>query len=444
MNQNLKQGISQTFCSKFANYLKLLQLATLEMNITDYSFYIFLNLGVYQKFSEQFSLKRILSFVASLYILARSTLMYLNLALNSNDVCETELSVRPSPKKFTDLEKEILLEGINRKMTLSSMKKVRFINLYFRMQLSILPVFIITCQNMKTPLCISIIVIEIATTAYYLKLKKQLRCSIFSSWVDFLSYMTITWILLIISILGLYTTEWHTNEYAKTRRLNLSGKYLDENLIRIILGLIGLSILLEFLKGLQSVFSPCRTKQRKKKKRTQVDQGKDSLVLLDSIRKMKNTDSILSRKIRNIRIISRITAFGENKKKQSKLKNYYKSKGNNIKNTTFRIKINRKQMHLRKSTELNTLGSDRLLLKRSQNKIQLKLNAKQDTDTKAKSVRRFRQSELQSKQKKGFLDFPNPYKFTLKRCESSRVRRKVKFKGRQDFNRLKFRQTRET
>jgi hypothetical protein len=77
-----------------------------------------------------------------------------------------------------------------------------------------------------------------------------------------LSYFSITGILLIISILGLYLNEWHTAEYAKVHSLTLKGKNIDQWLELTILGLIALSIVLELFKAAIEIL---RFKKRSKK-----------------------------------------------------------------------------------------------------------------------------------------------------------------------------------
>jgi hypothetical protein len=66
---------------------------------------------------------------------------------------------------------------------------------------------------------------------------------------------------MIISVLGLYLTEWHTNEYARTHNFNLKGKDINKTLTLVTLALIGLSIFFELLKTMIELM--CSTKKLK-------------------------------------------------------------------------------------------------------------------------------------------------------------------------------------
>jgi hypothetical protein len=127
--------------------LKGIQLAILEMNLTDYSFYILLNLSVFQRFSV-ITPTRLVSFITALYILIRMLALYLGIAAQVGDICyaDTLSHDKKSPvnKSINSFEKEVLLEGINYKLPLEKRKQASMVNLYFRLQLLVVPALIVT------------------------------------------------------------------------------------------------------------------------------------------------------------------------------------------------------------------------------------------------------------------------------------------------------------
>ena len=104
-------------------------------------------------------------------------------------------------------------------------------------------------------MCFSFIVLEIFTIIYFFRLKSK-HGTVFSSWIDFLSYFLIIVIILILAMMGLSLQEWHTDEYNNTHGIIIDSKEFSYSLATIVLFLILTSILLEAIKALIGMLRP--------------------------------------------------------------------------------------------------------------------------------------------------------------------------------------------
>jgi hypothetical protein len=255
--------------NKCLNFMKGLQLMWIETNITDFGFYTLLNISIFPNFNKNtLTMNHWCGLIVSGYILSRIIYLYLRVYINLETICfvdnfnTDEKKTNPLVLKVSAVEKEIALEGINE--NIKPWNRIYFsrLNFIFRSQLIIIPALIVTGQNMKTPVCITLALIQIGSIYYYISLRVRFGKKVFSNFLYLLSYFSITGILLIISILGLYLDEWHTGEYAKVHSLTLKGKNIDQNLTLVILSLIALSLLLELIKAAAGIL--CKSKIERK------------------------------------------------------------------------------------------------------------------------------------------------------------------------------------
>ena len=107
---------------------------------------------------------------------------------------------------------------------------------------------------MKTPVCLTIFLIEMVVIYFFISSRIALKQNIFSNVLGLLSFVLLNALLCILSILGLFLDEWHTEEYVQDRSLNLKGKAIGMGLTVTIISLIALNILVEILKTSSLIF----------------------------------------------------------------------------------------------------------------------------------------------------------------------------------------------
>jgi hypothetical protein len=211
----------------------------------------------------------------SFYILARVLYLYISSYQNLRLICELD-NIPPKKKSKISLKKQeeaslsvdrplgsnvklngstmdVALDGISYNLPPNKRVAAVTINFVFRLQLLLIPLIIVVGQNMKTPTCIVLLLIQAGVITHYLKLRCRLKKKVFSGVLSFLSLAILNSILTIIPLLGLNLVEWHTSEYAKDHGLTLNSKKVGDGLTFTIIALIGASILIEFIKGIKSI-----------------------------------------------------------------------------------------------------------------------------------------------------------------------------------------------
>jgi membrane-associated HD superfamily phosphohydrolase len=120
-------------------------------------------------------------------------------------------------------------------------------------------------QNMKTPLCVFILVIEGLTLLFLYKVARQSKSKIFVSKLHMLSLINIILILAIFAVFGLHLEEWHTEDYVKSHFLTINNKFIGNGLTYFIICLIVVSIILELAKGVVGAWEELKNYLKAKK-----------------------------------------------------------------------------------------------------------------------------------------------------------------------------------
>jgi len=174
------------------------------MNIPDFAFNAILNLSAFPNYKE---------------VISRCVYTYLNLWVNSKTICNIDNidpeEASPEEKEYIDLaqeiEVEILVEGINEDLPPKVRSKAVEINLFFRLEIFVLPLLIVGGQNLKNPICIMLFLFEFFSLAYFFKLRLKIKKPIFDGWLSFISFLLVKVVIMMFGILGIFLDEWHTN-----------------------------------------------------------------------------------------------------------------------------------------------------------------------------------------------------------------------------------------
>lgn len=241
--------------TKIHEFLKGIHLAVLEMNLTDYSFYAFLNISEFPGYSE-YGFWRILSFAVSFYIMARATIIYLSVYSRAQVICFLENNNPKSPNFIVNqfqhqvlrAESDILLEGINKNIEPWQKSNIATLNLLFKAQLMIVPAIIVSCQNSKYFVCGFIILVEVFSISHYFILRIKYKTKIFQNMFHLMSYFCICIILLMVSVVGIFLDKWHTNEYGKVRDISLRGRSIPDIVGLVLLVMIVMAVVMEMGK----------------------------------------------------------------------------------------------------------------------------------------------------------------------------------------------------
>jgi NO-binding membrane sensor protein with MHYT domain len=122
---------------------------------------------------------------------------------------------------------------------------------------------LVSGQNLKISVVSILVATQVTIVAYFMYAKLKLKRSVFDSWLSFLSYTFLIAVISILSFIGFYLQEWHTEEWIQTRNATNDNREISQEVSIVVIILILLSILLELLKGVVSTYQSFKAKQRK-------------------------------------------------------------------------------------------------------------------------------------------------------------------------------------
>ena len=133
------QNNQNRFLAKTFKILKSMQIIGIEMSIIDIVFYATLNISSSLHYPN-LDLEHVLSMILSVYILSRIMFIYLNISKKSGFICEIEAATGSQKTKlalknelkFMNIEKEILIDGLNTGTSAQNIQKITKVNLFFR------------------------------------------------------------------------------------------------------------------------------------------------------------------------------------------------------------------------------------------------------------------------------------------------------------------------
>jgi hypothetical protein len=208
-----------------------------------------------------------------------------------------------------------MFEGINQNIPPPKRHKAAIINYIFKLQLILLPLFIVAGQNMKTPVCFGILMLEMGVIYTYIASRLTLKKKVFRNSLNLMSFLLLNALMSILAVLGLFLNEWHTEEYVNERQLDLKGKAIGSMLSYTIISMIALSILIEILRAVSLIYN--RNKPRRyfkiRPKKSESRENRPKFTKIDKLEednlseKTQNPNNLMSTLRKKIELLPPLT-----------------------------------------------------------------------------------------------------------------------------------------
>lgn len=126
-------------------------------------------------------------------------------------------------------------------------------NIYFKIQLMLIPVFVVAGQNFRIILSMTLISLQILGIILFIVVKKSTQFPVFESPIHFLSYFFIMAVISLLALNSIVLQEWHTIEYRKIHSKTIDDKGINDLLSTAVIALLVSSIVTEIIKAFVSI-----------------------------------------------------------------------------------------------------------------------------------------------------------------------------------------------
>jgi hypothetical protein len=217
----------------------------IESGIIEIQFYSMLNIAIYPKFSNKTTWNSI-SFYVSIYILMSMVYKYLNIFTQVRKIIrklpQKDRKIPNIPSIFLDIgfdglkyskfvrtpktKKSDQNNKLDHKIDKNIVKHLLIttkLNMLFRIQLFVISMVLVSGQNLKMFVISALVTTQLIIVFYFIWARIKLKKSVFFSWVSFLSYFFLIAVISILSFVGFYLKEWHTDQWEEDHGM------LDQN-----------------------------------------------------------------------------------------------------------------------------------------------------------------------------------------------------------------------